>query len=39
MYQDEFSVRPGIGNEIGNAANTPSKAKQPAMTNKAMFGA
>jgi hypothetical protein len=39
MHQDEFPVRPGIGNEIGNAARMPSIARQPAITNRATFGA
>lgn len=39
IYHDEFEVSPGIGNEIGNAANTPSMAKQPAITNRAILGA
>jgi hypothetical protein len=40
MYQAALlSPRDGIGSEIGNAANTPIIARQPAMTNKAIFGA
>jgi hypothetical protein len=39
MYQAEFPVRPGIGSEIGSDARTPSMARQPEMTNRAIFGA
>src|ERR1700691_331259 len=39
MYQEECSVSPGIGSEIGSAASTPSNARQPAITKSAIFGA
>jgi hypothetical protein len=39
MYQAAFPVSPGIGSAIGNDASTPSIARQPAITNKAIFGA
>src|SRR4029077_4338183 len=39
MYHAEFPVSAGIGSAIGNAASTPSMARQPAITNKATLGA
>ena len=39
MYHAEAPARPGIGSDIGNADRMPIIAKQPDMTNNAMFGA
>src|ERR1700683_4097931 len=39
MYQAELPARPGIGSSMGSAASTPSMAKHPAITNRAMLGA
>src|SRR5271170_5959167 len=39
MYHAEFPVSAGIGSSIGIAASTPSMARQPAITNKAILGA
>src|SRR5262249_24281558 len=33
------TIRPGIGSPIGNDANTPIMARQPAITKSAIFGA
>lgn len=39
MYHAEAPARPGIGIDIGNAESMPIIARQPDVTNKAMFGA
>src|SRR3984885_9231173 len=39
IYHAEAPARPGIGSEIGNADRTPIIARQPDITNNAIFGA
>lgn len=39
MYHAELPVSPGIGNAIGSDARIPSMARQPTITNRAIFGA
>jgi hypothetical protein len=39
IYHAEAPARPGIGSDIGNADRMPIIARQPDMTNSAMFGA
>ena len=39
IYHAEAPARPGIGSDIGNAESMPIIARQPDITNKAMFGA
>ena len=39
IYHAEAPARPGIGSDIGNAERMPIIARQPDITNKAMFGA
>src|SRR5580692_5272343 len=39
IYHAEASARPGIGSDIGRADRMPIIARQPDITNKAMFGA
>jgi hypothetical protein len=39
IYHADASARPGIGSDIGNADRMPIIARQPDITNTAMFGA
>jgi hypothetical protein len=39
IYHAEAPARPGIGSDIGNAERMPIIARQPDITNRAMFGA